>query len=1447
MAEAVITVVTEQAVQPLVDSISTQLGYIWNYKTNFDNLEKEVQKLQGRREAMKHRVEEATRNGEEIEQQVVNWLDSVNKMIDEAAEIIDENKQASMKCFKRLCPDLKKRYQHSKKAAGKAEDVVRLREDGKFDRVSYRTIPKETWHTSNKPYEDFESRRSTVENILNALRNPDTNMVGVYGLGGVGKTTLVKEVGKQAEEQRLFVAVVFVEISEKPDTIEIQGVIGDKLGLEFREETKSGRARKLCERLKKESNILLILDNIWKVLDLGTVGIPFGNEHPGCPCIEQHKSLAFEVAKRCGGLPIAIVTIAKALKDKPVHEWRNALRELERPSAENLEGSVTAEAYSCIRLSYNHLETDELKLTFLLCSTIAFTYHSSTENLLRYGMSLNIFRTVCTMEEARDKVITLVHKLKDCSLLLEDTPSDSERFSVHDVVRDVGRAIASKDHNQFMVTDGIIPREWKDKNIMKNCTSICLHDIIELPNKELDCPLLKFLYMKGKNEYSKIPDNFFIGMVNLRVLHLMNMELSPLPTSLHCLVNLRTLHLNCSWLRDMGFIVDMKNIEILVLSCSTIEQLFIEIGQLTQLRVLDLTGFIPPNIISRLTQLEELYMSYKFDMWHVEGVDNESKNVSLDEFKHLSQLTTLHVHISDSKIYKICVGVSRWGFYSPYKTPRLLKLKYDDVNLCVEDGVVKQLKGIEDLMLVGKQGVKNVLHELDRDGFPWLKHFDVEDNPDLVYLVDFSKQSEPCVAFPHLETLSLSDLNSLEKICRGQLTPSSFSQLRTIKVKGCVKLKNTFSSSISRHLSQLQDIEVEEVASTSDQERQIHDIPRPLFDRKVKFHNLKTLKLYAINSKYVFSSSTLGSFVQLQDLHIRNCKLFTFQENTQMGQLDISIQPLPLVKKVCCNLEELMLNGNNIRMICKAPFPEILFPKLKLLTIQGDKSTDLPLEIFQRSRNLERLSLLECSGYKEIFWCEEAEKYIQIKDLSISGLKNLKQIWKQDCEVNAVLQNLENLDVEQCNSLVTLIPPLACFQNLTILRVSFCHGLLNLVSSSTAKSLVQLTKMKIYFCQMIIEVVADNGGRTENHEISFSKLKSLELIYLSRFTSFSSLNYTFNFPYLENLVVRDCPKMKIFTAGVVITPMLREIEMDWKRYCCEGDVNTTMQQIQENLVLYGEELSLSRREVKMILQKFPRHHFSKLERLLIFDDESTILSFGMLRRFHNLENLKLIDSSYKEILSCEEVEEHAGMVAQLKSLDLNKLDDLKQLWKEDSKLDLILQNLKTIAVKECNSLITLMPASASFQNLKSLKIWWCKGLISLVSSSTAKTLVQLEEMWIVDCDVMTEIVANGDVKEDNIVFSKLKNLSLIGLSSLTSFCSVNCTLNFPSLNYLYLLKCPKMKLFSLGVLNSPMLQQIKLAYQKYIWEGDLNTTVQRIYEELNSNSDCAGPSTQHLE
>ncbi|KAL5756984.1 hypothetical protein ACOSQ2_021730 [Xanthoceras sorbifolium] len=799
MAEIGISVAAKTA-EYTVDPIARQVGYMWNYKTNFDNLDKQVKKLQSRRDIVQHKVDEATRNGEQIEQHVVNWLDNVKKMIDESTEIVTDNNQANMRCFKSWCPDLKKRYRHSKKAAVKAKDVSQLEEQaGNFDKVSYRIVPKETWHPSGKPFEDFESRTSTLTNVITALSKPDVHMVGVHGMGGIGKTTLAKEVGRKAEENKLFHAVVFVEVSEAPEIRDIQGVIADKLGLKFREKTDSGRANALRERLKEETKILLILDNIWESLDLEKVGIPFNDDHRGCKllltarnehllsnemgcennfplgildeketwnlfkkiagsCVESHdlQCLAFDVAKECGGLPIAIVTVAEALKNKKECEWKTALHELQHPAFESLEGSVATKAYSCLKLSYNHLEYQELKSTFLLCCTMLLTSNASIEDLMRYGMGLRLFNTINSMEAAWNRVNTLIQKLQKSNLLLDAL--EDERFSMHDVVRDVGRSIAIKDQHMFIVKDDMALRNLAKKNPLENCTSITLLDIVELPG-ELDCPHLTFFYMKSKTRVSKIASNFFKGMPKLEVLHLIKMDLLPLPASFCSLQKLRTLSLDECYLGNMAGIKDLENLEILVL-ISDMEQLPEEISQLSRLKVLDLREcdylkVIPPCTISKLTQLEELYLPPWFD-------------ASPGELENLSQLTALQIYIPDAKIvpkglfsqklqrYKLSIGVNQWEYRSPYKTPRSLILKYDHANICAEAGVfVKQLKGIEDLQLIGKQGVKNVLHELSRDGFPKLKHFDVNDNPDLVDIVDFSKQSEPLVAFPRLQTLKL--------------------------------------------------------------------------------------------------------------------------------------------------------------------------------------------------------------------------------------------------------------------------------------------------------------------------------------------------------------------------------------------------------------------------------------------------------------------------------------------------------------------------------------------------------------------------------------------------------------------------------------------------------------------------------------------------------------------
>ncbi|CBI22403.3 unnamed protein product, partial [Vitis vinifera] len=178
-------------------------------------------------------------------------------------------------------------------------------------------------------------------------------------MAGVGKTTLIKQVAKQAEEEKLFDKVLMAYISSTPELKKIQGELADMLGLKFEEESEMGRPARLCERLKKVKKILIILDDIWTELDLEKVGIPFGDDHKGCKMVltsrNKHvlsnemgtqkdfpvehlqeeealilfkkmagdsieepdlQSIAIDVAKEGAGFPIAIVIVANALKNK---------------------------------------------------------------------------------------------------------------------------------------------------------------------------------------------------------------------------------------------------------------------------------------------------------------------------------------------------------------------------------------------------------------------------------------------------------------------------------------------------------------------------------------------------------------------------------------------------------------------------------------------------------------------------------------------------------------------------------------------------------------------------------------------------------------------------------------------------------------------------------------------------------------------------------------------------------------------------------------------------------------------------------------------------------------------------------------------------------------------------------------------------------------------------
>ncbi|GAU52024.1 hypothetical protein TSUD_418410, partial [Trifolium subterraneum] len=676
----ILTSIVGKVVDYTVAPIGRQASYLIFYKRNFKMLAVHVKNLQAAKERVFHLVEEERRNGKEIEKDVNNWLEKVDKLIETENQLQQDPRRANVRCSTWGFPNLILRHQLSRKAKKIANEVVQVQGKGTFDRVGYLPALDGVASSSlTRGSENYETRESLKKDIVKALSDLNSHNIGVYGLGGVGKTTLVDEVAQVSKQGKYFDKVVKTKVTKNPDFKRIQGQIADSLGLRFDEETVFGRADRLRQRMKMEKSILVILDDIWTMLDLKKVGIPFGNEHNGCKLLMTSRSqdvlvqmdvpkdltfklglmtenetwnlfqlkagdvvkdsnlkdVAIQVAQKCEGLPLRVVTVARAMRNKrDIQSWKDALRKLQSNDHTELDSST----YSALKLSYNSLESDEMRDLFLL---FALMERETIEYILIVAMGGNI--------------------------------------PMHDFVRDFANSIARRDKHVFL-------RKRSDEELPTNaflnrCMQIVLQwcHIHELPRK-IVCPNIKLFTLSSKNRSLKIPDTFFEGMGSLRVLDLTSLNLSSLPTSFRFLTDLKTLCLDFCILGNMDAIEGLQNLEILHICNSSMTNFPREIGRLTQLRMLDLSNSgideLPSNIISSLINLEELYMGNTSIDWEDVNSTVRKGNASIAELQKLPNLTTLELQIRETcvlprdmqlifeklKFFKIAIGdVWEWA------------------------------------------------------------------------------------------------------------------------------------------------------------------------------------------------------------------------------------------------------------------------------------------------------------------------------------------------------------------------------------------------------------------------------------------------------------------------------------------------------------------------------------------------------------------------------------------------------------------------------------------------------------------------------------------------------------------------------------------------------------------------------------------------------------------
>uniref|UniRef100_A0A0D3A6V6 Uncharacterized protein n=1 Tax=Brassica oleracea var. oleracea TaxID=109376 RepID=A0A0D3A6V6_BRAOL len=283
--------------------------------------------------------------------------------------------------------------------------------------------------------------------IIDGLRSSEVQKIGIWGMGGVGKTTLVRTLNNKLHEETAtqpFGLVIFATPSKDFDPRTVQKQIAERLDIDTRlGETVERLARMIYVRLEKENNFLLILDDVWKDIDLDLLGIPPTEENKGskiiltsrflevcrsmrtdldvrvdCLCEEEAWELfcqnAGEVARsdliepiakafslECGGLPLAIITVGTAMRGKTnVMLWEHALNQLSRsvPWIKSIEEKI----YQPLKLSYDFLE-GQAKSCFLLCALFPEDYSIEVTELVMYWIAEGFMEEQGLQEIRQDK------------------------------------------------------------------------------------------------------------------------------------------------------------------------------------------------------------------------------------------------------------------------------------------------------------------------------------------------------------------------------------------------------------------------------------------------------------------------------------------------------------------------------------------------------------------------------------------------------------------------------------------------------------------------------------------------------------------------------------------------------------------------------------------------------------------------------------------------------------------------------------------------------------------------------------------------------------------------------------------------------------------------------------------------------------------------------------
>ncbi|CAL9010483.1 unnamed protein product [Prunus brigantina] len=614
------------------DSLFGREPYVRKLQENLQALSTSLQELKALKDDVQRKVELAERQPRlKRLEQVNNWILGVEALETEINEVIISHSTQEIEklCCGGYCSkNYRSSYKYGKKVARKLVEVKDLRSKGVFEEVATESLP--TTLVDVRPSEPTVGMEPIFDQVWRHVEDEQVGMIGLYGMGGVGKTTLLTQIHNNFNLTRNdFNLVIWIVVSKGHKIEVIQDKIGENIGLsigEWKHKEQHEKAKDIFGILNTKK-FVLFMDDLWERVELTKVGVPapdsrnkfkivfttrseevcghmdaqkkikvgcltwdkawnlfqekVGKEtlllHPDIP------KLAEDVAKECGRLPLALITVGRVMACKKTpEEWKHAGQVLKELASEF--SGMEEKVFSPLKFSYDNLPSPKVKSCFLYCALFPEDFVIRKDDLVYYWMCEDILAEYGKVEKAKNESYNIIRTLITSCMLEEEGNS----VKMHDVIRDMALWLAcdlGKEGENILVDTGAYDvAKWKNaKRVSLMGSSIDSLD--ETPRS----PNLLTLFLRGRF-LKRIVDDFFGFMPTLRVLDLSeNYSITQLPTGIANLVSLQ--HLNLSQ-------TGIKRLPVELAACACLKYLNLEYTY-----HLD---YVPPNILSNFPRLKVL-------------------------------------------------------------------------------------------------------------------------------------------------------------------------------------------------------------------------------------------------------------------------------------------------------------------------------------------------------------------------------------------------------------------------------------------------------------------------------------------------------------------------------------------------------------------------------------------------------------------------------------------------------------------------------------------------------------------------------------------------------------------------------------------------------------------------------------------------------------------------